>query len=184
MTSEEALERFAAECQEDASMDNADAYHLLSEECGVNLLPTLLQCLQHTEVNVRAVSVSLLVHHRPHTPEIVQAIAPLVSDPEPAVRIKALVSLKEFGVMALPLTDHIYGIVQREKDAVDQVPRILAMSLLLHMDRSTWEQELTPQLVAVATAQTGGLVEFVALQCLLELQGYHLNDADLETQEE
>ena len=102
---------------------------------------------------------------------MIEAIAPLINDPEPLVRIQTLECLKEFGDLALPLVDQLYEIVQRERAEKDQVPRILAIGALLHIDRDTWEEELMPELTKAATSQTGKLADFVALCCLLELHG-------------
>jgi hypothetical protein len=109
---------------------------------------------------------------------MIEAIAPLINDPEPLVRIQTLECLKEFGDLALPLVDQLYEIVQRERAKKDQVPRILAMGALLHIDRDTWEEELMPELTKSATSQTGALADFVAVCCLLELHGIEMPTAE------
>lgn len=120
------------------------------EECGEKLLPALLTCTQHPQPEVRAAAASLLATRRPHTPEMIEAIAPLINDSEPLARIQILECLKQFGDLVLPLVDPIYEIVQRERAKKDQVPRILAMGALLHIDRVAWEEELMPALTTSA----------------------------------
>ena len=105
---------------------------------------------------------------------MIEAIAPLINDPEPLVRIKTLECVKQFADLALPLVDQLYEIVQGERAKKDQVPRILAMGALLHIDREAWEEELMPELTKAATAQTGKLADFVAVCCLLELHGIEM----------
>jgi hypothetical protein len=111
---------------------------------------------------------------------MIEAIAPLINDSEPLVRIRTLECLKEFGDLALPLVDQLYEIVQRERANKDRVPQILAMGALLHVNRDTWEEELLPELTKVATSQTGDLAEFVAVCCLLELHGIEMPTAEEE----
>ena len=174
MNSEEALEKYRAEYDSDTWEEHSDGYQRLLEECGDQLLPALMKCTQHPQPEVRAAAASLLATRRPHTPEMIEAIAPLLNDPEPLVRIKTIECLKQFGDLALPLQDQLYEIVQQEKAKKDQVPRILAMGALLHIDREAWEEELMPELTKAATAQTSKLADFVAVCCLLELHGIEM----------
>ena len=176
MNSEEALEKYIAEYDSDTWEEHSDGYQWLLEECGEKLLPALLKCTKHPKPEVRAAAASLLATRRPHTPEMVEAIAPLINDPEPLVRIKTIECLKQFGDLALPLVDHLYEIVQQEKARKDQVPRILAMGALIHIDREAWEEELMPELTKAATSETGKLADFVAVCCLLELHGIEIPD--------
>ena len=181
MNSEEAMEKYLAEYDSDTWEEHSDGYQWLLEECGEKLLPALLKCTKHPKPEVRAAVAPLLATRRPHTPEMIEAIAPLINDPEPLVRIQTLECLKEFGDLALPLVDQLYEIVQRERAEKDQVPRILAMGALLHIDRETWEEELMPELTKAATSQTGKLADFVAVCCLLELHGIEMPSAEDET---
>jgi hypothetical protein len=174
MNSEEAMEKYLAEYDSDTWEEHSDGYQRLLEECGEKLLPALLKCTQHPQPEVRAAAASLLATRRPHTPEMIEAIAPLINDPEPLVRIQTLEAVKEFGDLALHLVDQLYEIVQGERAKKDQVPRILAMGALLHIDREAWEEELMPELTKAATAQTGKLADFVAVCCLLELHGIEM----------
>jgi HEAT repeat protein len=174
MNSEEAMEKFLADYDSDTWEEHSDGYQRLLEECGEKLLPALLKCTQHPQPEVRAAAASLLATRRPHTPELIEAIAPLLNDPEPLVRIQTLESLKQFADVALPLVDQLYEIVQLERAKKDQVPRILAMGALLHIDREAWEEELMPELTKAATSETGDLAEYVALRQLLELHGQQL----------
>ena len=180
MNSEQALEKYIAEYDSDTWEEHSDGYQWLLEECGEKLLPALLKCTKHPKPEVRAAAAPLLATRRPHTPEMIEAIAPLLNDPEPLVRIKTLECIKEFADLALPLVDQLYEIVQGEKAKKDQVPRILAMGALLHIDRETWEDELMPELTKAATAQTGKLADFVAVCCLLELHGIEMPTAEDE----
>ncbi len=174
MNSEEAMEKYLAEYDSDTWASNSAGYQKLLEECGDTLLPALLKCTGHPQPEVRAAVGPLLATQRPHTQEMIEAIAPLLNDPEPLVRIKTLECLKGFGDLALPLQDLLCDIVQKERTADDQVPRILAMAALLHIDREAWDEELMPELTNAATSQTGNLAEFVALSCLLELHGIEI----------
>jgi hypothetical protein len=174
MNSEEAMEKYLAEYESDTWATNSYGYQKLLEVCGEKLLPALLKCTQHPQPEVRAAVGPLLSHQRPRTQEMIEAIAPLINDPDPLVRIRTMECLKEFGDLALPLVDQLYEIVQREQTQKDQVPRILAMGSLLHIDREAWEDELMPELTKAATSQTGTLAEFVALCCLLELHGIEM----------
>jgi hypothetical protein len=174
MNSEEAMEKYLAEYDSDTWEEHSDGYQWLLEECGEKLFPALLKCTNHPKPEVRAAVAPLLATRRPHTPEMIEAIAPLINDPEPLVRIQTLECLKQFGDLALPLVDQLYEIVQLERAEKDLVPRILAMGALLHIDRDTWEEELMPELTKAATSQTGDLAEFVALCCLLELHGHEM----------
>jgi len=181
MNSEEAMEKYLAEYDSDTWEEHSDGYQRLLEECGDQLLPALMKCTKHPKPEVRAAAASLLATRRPHTPEMIEAIAPLINDSEPLVRIQTLECLKEFGDLALPLQDELYGIVQRERTEKDQVPRILAMGALLQMNREAWEEELMPELTKSATAQTGALSDFVAVCCLLELHGIEMPSAGEES---
>ena len=174
MNSEGAMEKYLAEYDSDTWASNSDGYQTLLEKCGDKLLPSLLKCTQHPQPEVRAAVAPLLATQRPHTQEMIEAIAPLLNDPEPLVRIKTLECLTGFGDLALPLQDQLYDIVQKERTADDQVPRILAMGALLHIDRDAWDEELMPTLTKAATSQTGDLAEYVALRCLLALHGIEL----------
>ncbi len=176
MNSEEAMEKFLAEYDSDTWEETSDGYQRLLEECGDKLLPALMKCTKHPQPEVRAVAASLLAARRPHTPEMIEAIALLINDPEPLVRVRTLECLKEFADLALPLVDQLYEIVQGEKAKKDQVPRILAMGALLHIDREACEEELMPELTKSATSQTGNLADFVAVCCLLELHGIEIPD--------
>ena len=178
MNSEEAMEKYLAEYDSDTWEEHSDGYQRLLEECGEKLLPALLKCTKHPQPEVRAAAAPLLATRRPHTLEMIEAIAPLINDSEPLVRTRTLECLKEFGDLALPLVDQLYEIVQRERDKKDRVPQILAMGALLHVDRDTWEEELMPELTRAATSQTGDLAEFVAVCCLLELHGIEMPAAE------
>jgi hypothetical protein len=180
MNSEEAMEKYLAEYDSDTWEEHSDGYQRLLEECGEKLLPALLKCTKHPQPEVRAAVAPLLATQRPHTPEMIEAIAPLINDSKPLVRIRTLECLKEFGDLALPLVDQLSEIVQRERAEKDQVPRILAIGAMLHIDRDTWEEELMPALTKAATTQTGDLAEFVALCCLLELHGLEFPTAEDE----
>jgi len=114
---------------------------------------------------------------------VIEAIATLINDLEPLVRIQTLECLKQFGDLALPLVDQLYEIVQRERAKKDQVPRILAMGALLHIDREAREDELMPELTKAATSQTGKLADLVAVCCLLELHGIEMPTAEDEAAE-
>ena len=103
MNSEEAMEKYLANYDSDTWEENSDGYQRLLDECGEKLLPALLKCTQHPQPEVRAAVGPLLANQRPHTPEMIEAIAPLITDPEPLVRIKTLEFLKQFGEFALPL---------------------------------------------------------------------------------
>jgi hypothetical protein len=176
MNSEEAMEKYLVDFESDAWESNSEAYQRLLAECGGSLLSALLKCVKHPLPAVRAAVAPLLAYQQPHTLEMIEAIAPLISDPEPLVRVRTLECLKEFGDFALPLVDQLYEIVQRERIAEDQVPRILATGALLHIDREAWEEELMPQLTKAATSETGDLAEYVAVCCLLELHGIEIPD--------
>ena len=174
MNSEEAMEKYLAEYDSDTWEEHSDGYQWLLEECGDKLLPALMKCTKHPKPEVRAAAASLLATRRPHTPEMIEAIAPLLNDPEPLVRVKTLECVKQFAGLAVPLVDQLYEIVQQEKAKKDQVPRILAIGALLYIDREAWEEELMPELTKAATAQTGKLADFVAVCCLLELHGIEM----------
>ena len=174
MNSEEAMEKYLVDFESDAWQSNSEAYQRLLAECGGSLLSALLECVKHPLPAVRAAVAPFLAHQQPHTLEMIEAIAPLINDPDPVVRIKTIECVKAFGTLALNLVDQLYEIVQRERTAEDQVPRILAMGALLHIDREAWEEELMPQLTKAATSETGDLAEYVALRQLLELHGQQL----------
>ena len=176
MNSEEAMEKYLAEYDSDTWEEHSDGYQWLLEECGDKLLPALMKCTKHPKPEVRAAAASLLATRRPHTPEMIEAIAPLLNDPEPLVRVKTLECVKQFAGLAVPLVDQLYEIVQQEKAKKDQVPRILAIGALLYIDREAWEEELMPELTKAATSETGKLADFVAVCCLLELHGIEMPD--------
>jgi len=178
MNSEEAMEKYLVDFESDAWESNSEAYQRLLAECGGSLLSALLECVKHPLPAVRAAVAPLLAHQQPHSLEMIEAIAPLINDPDPVVRIKTIECVKAFGTLALNLVDQLYEIVQRERTAEDQVPRILAMGALLHIDREAWDEELMPELTTVATAQTGKLADFVAVCCLLELHGIEMPTAE------
>lgn len=180
MDSEEAWDAFLAKYRDDGWAENSEGYQTLLEECGDNLVAGLLACLEHPDPEFRAVGASMLATRRPHSPEMIEALAPLLHDPHPLVRLKTLHSLKEFGDLALPLQDQLYEIVHTEQGADDQVPRILAMDVLLHIAFDDWEQELVPELIAAATSRTGDLAEYLAVRCLAEVHGHELPDEDRE----
>lgn len=180
MDSEHALQTFLSRYASDTWTEHSAGYQMLLEQCGDKLLPALFECAMHPQPEIRAAAASLLATRRPHTQQMVQALARLTHDPEPLVRIRALESLKEFGDLAVHLVDEIYEIVREEKYAEDQVPRILAMGLLLHLNHETWEEEFIPEITLAATSKKGDLAEYLALRCLLERCGHELPHGDAE----
>jgi HEAT repeat protein len=178
MDSEQGLQRFLSRYASDTWTEHSAGYQMLLEQCGDKLLPALLECAVHPQPEIRAAAASLLATRRPHTQQMVQALARLTHDPEPLVRIRALESLKEFGDLAADLVDEIYDIVREEKYAEDQVPRILAMGLLLHLDHEMWKEEFIPELTLAATSKKGDLAEYLAMRYLLESNGQEMPSRD------
>lgn len=84
MNSEEAMEKYLAEYDSDTWEEHSDGYQRLLEECGDKLLPARMKCTKHPQPEVRASAASLLASRRPHTPEMIEAIAQLINDPEPS----------------------------------------------------------------------------------------------------
>lgn len=168
METESAIERFITNHQEEKWLEHSDGYQLLLENCGENLLPSLLRLTRHRLAEVRAVVVSMLATRRPHTPEMMEAIAPLINDPDPLVRIRALTHLSDFGELAASVVPDVYALIEAEKHFPDQLPRVTAISFLLEHDRSTWEF-LIEELFEVVMADKSDLAEFSALRTLIDL---------------
>jgi len=99
---------------------------------------------------------------------MMEAIAPLISDPDPLVRIRALTHLSDFGELAASVVPDVYALIEAEKNFPDQLPRVTAISVLLERDRSTWEF-LIEELFEVVMADKSDLAEFSALRTLIDL---------------
>jgi hypothetical protein len=168
MSTEKAIDDFIENNSDSRWLDHSDGYQLLFEACGDNLLPGLLRLTKHPSPEIRAAVVSLLATRRPHTPEMMEAIAPLINDPHPLVRIRALTHLQDFGELAATVVPDVYALVVAEKLFPDQAPRVTAISFLLEHDRPTWEF-LVDELVDVVMADGGDMAEFVALRTLIDL---------------
>lgn len=168
MSTEKAIDEFIENNSGERWLDHSDGYQMLLEACGDNLLPGLIRLTRHRLAKVRAVVVSLLATRRPHTPEIMEAFAPLINDPDPLVRIRALTHLSDFGELAATVVPDVYALVVAEKSFPDQMPRVTAISFLLEHDRPTWEF-LVDELVDVVMADGGDMAEFSALRTLIDL---------------
>jgi hypothetical protein len=80
MNSEDAVDAFLEKHEQDKWLDHSDGYQMPFESCGEELLPGLLGLTKHSVAEVRAAVISLLATRRPHTPEMIEAIAPLLKE--------------------------------------------------------------------------------------------------------
>jgi len=151
-------------------LENSDAYQDLLENCGETLLPTLLDLCRHESPELRAVAAAMLATRRPHTQEMVEAFAHLLSDPHLIVRIKTLLALLDFDPdLAAPLIPTVEEIVENQKDSDDQVERALAMDcLLIHGgDSSKYVPELFKILRTRSESGVLSLAGIVAMEALI-----------------
>lgn len=139
----------------------------LLDASAVDLLPGLLRLTRHRNPDIRAAMVSILAARLPHTPEMIAAITPLLHDPVPRVRVRALQKLPDFGALAQPLAAVAYAIVIAEKGSCDQLPRIAAIDFLLSLDVHEWGH-LRPELEEIIDRPPDDLAECSALVALLD----------------
>ena len=164
MDSEEAVIKFIDSADDWVSV--SDAYQMLLEEIGDDLLDRLICLTKHSSPEVRAVAVSLLAARRPHNPDIIDVIEPLLDDPDHLVRVRVLDSLSEYGELAEPLVPAVHRIVEEEKTSSDQLPRMLAISFLVSIAQQSCDY-LIDEVLGVLKQEKGDMAEFVALQTLI-----------------
>lgn len=175
MNSEEAVDAFLEKHEQDEWLDHTDGYQKLFESCGEELLPGLLRLTKHSVPEVRAAVVSLLATRRPHTPEMLEAIAPLLFDPNPMVQVRVLNHLPDFGEMAAPLAVDAYILITADKHNEDQLPRALAIQFLLSLHPSKYDHLLF-DLHDIVERDKGDMAETVALSLLMD--HYKILDPD------
>lgn len=167
MSSEKAINDFCDKHEDEEWLDHSDGYHMLFESCGEELLPGLLRLTTHSVPEVRAAVVSLLATRRPHTPEMIDAIAPLMFDPDPMIRARVLNSLPEFGQMAAPLAVDADILVGADKYNEDQLPRALAIRFLVTLNPEKYDH-LISDLHEILERDKGDIAETVALSFLMD----------------
>jgi hypothetical protein len=167
MSSEKAINDFCEKHEDQEWLDHSDGYQMLFESCGEELLPGLLALTRHSVPEVRAAVVSLLATRRPYTPEMIDAIAPLMFDPDPMVRARVLNSLPEFGEMADPLAVDADILIEAEKRNDDQLPRALAIRFLLTLDPKKYDHFVF-DLHEIVERDKGDMAETVALSFLMD----------------
>jgi HEAT repeat protein len=175
MKSEKAVDAFLEKHEQDEWLDHSDGYQMLFESCGEELLPGLLRLTKHSVPGVRAAVVSLLATRRPHTPEMIEAIAPLLFDPDPMVQVRVLNHLPDFGEMAAPLAVDAYILITADKHNEDQLPRALAIQFLLSLHPSKYDHLLF-DLHDIVERDKGDMAETVALSFLTDY--YKILDPD------
>jgi hypothetical protein len=168
METEKAIDAFIDNHVNEEWMDCSGGYQLLLEACGEELLPGLLRLTKHRVPEIRAAVVSLLAIRRPHTPAMMEIVAPLINDADPLVRIRALSLLPEFGQMAAPLAVDAYALILAEQNSEDQMPRVAAIAFLLKQNVEKWGF-LVDDLLAVIEADKSDMAEFLAMSTLVDL---------------
>lgn len=167
MSSEKAINGFCDKHEDQEWLDHSDGYQMLFESCGEELLPGLLRLTKHSVPEVRAAVVSLLATRRPHTPEMIEAIAPLLFDPDPMVQARVLNSLPEFGEMAAPLAVDAEILIDIEKQNEDQLPRALAIQFLLGLNPQKYDYLLN-DLAVIIQRDKDDMAELVAMRLFMD----------------
>lgn len=176
MTPEEAIEDFLNKRSEDNSVSDSEAYQMLLEELGDQLLPGLLSLLQSPTASMRATAINLLALRRPHEGIVAAAIAPLIRDAHGLVMLTATDRLAELPLaMTKPFLDDAYQMVLDHQDAEDEVPSIAAMRLCLRADCETFRDALLPKLLSMLEAYSG------FEHCLLTMTLHDLGMAEEES---
>lgn len=175
MSSEKAINDFCDKHEDEEWLGHSDGYQMLFESCSEELLPGLLRLTKHSVPEVRAAVVSLLATRRPHTPEMIEAIAPLMFDPDPVIRARVLNSLPDFGQMAAPLAVDADILVGADKYNEDQLPRALAIRFLLTLHPEKYDH-LLDDLHEILERDKGDMAETVALSFLMD--HYKILDPD------
>lgn len=156
MTTVEAIEAFLSKHSEDRRISDAEAYQMLLENVGDQLLPGLLSLFQSERSEIRAAAINLLSTSRPHEQHVADAIGPMIRDPHGYVMLTATDRLAEFQLaMIRPFLADAYQMVHDHQDADDQVPAIAAMRLCLRSDFEAFKEALLPRLLAMIDTHEG-----------------------------
>jgi hypothetical protein len=170
MTTEEAIEAFLIKHSDNEQMPNSDAYQMLLEELGDQLLPGLLSLLKSPMSEIRGTAVNLLSIRRPHEAQVAAAIAPLIRDGDGFVMLTATDRLAEFPLeMVQPFLDDAYQMVLDHQDAKDVVPSIAAMRLCLRSDFASFKEALLPRLLSMVLEYECGFEHFLLFLTLKNL---------------
>ena len=109
MTTEEAIEAFLSKHSNDEQVPHSEAYQMLFEELGDQLLPGLFSLLKSPTPEIRGTAINLLSIRRPHEAHVAAAIAPLIRDADGFVMLTATDRLAEFPQeMVQPFLDDAY----------------------------------------------------------------------------
>lgn len=168
-TTAESLVAFFAEHSADDWATNSDGYQHLIEECGDELVPGLVDLLEHPSPDVRAACVALLATRRPHTVEIAERVRSLVWDVDPLVRTLTWTHLKEFGRMAHDVVQDALRVIEEERLAEDQYPRVAAIGFLLTLDQDYYSPIILPALIELLDRSTDATP--LVLATLMEVEG-------------
>ena len=170
MTTEEAIEAFLSKHSNDEQVSNSEAYQMLFEELGDQLLPGLLSLLRSPVPEIRGTAVNLLSVRRPHEQHVAAAIAPLIRDADGFVMLTATDRLAEFPLpMVQPFLDDAYQMVLDHQDAKDIVPSIAAMRLCLRSDFVSFKEALLPRLLSMVVEYECGFEYFLLFLTLKNL---------------
>ena len=170
MTTEEAIEAFLSKHSNDEQVPHSEAYQMLFEELGDQLLPGLLSLLRSLVPEIRGTAINLLSIRRPHEAHVAAAIAPLIRDADGFVMLTATDRLAEFpNEMVQPFLDDAYQMALEHLDAEDVVPSIAAMRLCLRSDFTSYKEALLPKLVSLLDAYEGGFEHFLLFMTLQDI---------------
>ena len=170
MTTEEAIEAFLSKHSNDEQVPHSEAYQMLFEELGDQLLPGLLSLLRSLVPEIRGTAINLLSIRRPHEAHVAAAIAPLIRDGDGFVMLTATDRLAEFPQeMVQPFLDDAYRMVLDHQDADDIVPSIAAIRLCLRSDFTSYKEALLPRLFSLLDANEGGFEQFLLFMTLQDI---------------
>ena len=170
MTTEEAIEAFLNKHSNDEQVPHSEAYQMLFEELGDQLLPGLLSLLRSLVPEIRGTAINLLSIRRPHEAHVAAAIAPLIRDADGFVMLTATDRLAEFpNEMVQPFLDDAYQMALEHLDAEDVVPSIAAMRLCLRSDFTSYKEALLPRLFSLLDANDGGFEQFLLFMTLQDI---------------
>lgn len=156
MTTEAAIEAFLAKHVDCEKLSDADAYQMLLEHLGDELLPGLLGLLKSPRPSSRAAAIDLLATRRPHVHHVAAAIAPLIRDANGNVMLTATDRLAEFpSEMVTLFLDDAYQMVLDHQDSEDVVPSIAAMRLCLRVAFDSYKEALLPRLLSMHAVYFG-----------------------------
>jgi hypothetical protein len=154
-------------------IEYTDFYQEILETCGEDLwlkIPSLLAQPSH---DIRCCGLVAVGVRRPESTEAMLLIAPFMRDPHPLVRLTAFNQLLSFSWVEKHVEQMAFDIQQDERLADDQVPRVMAIRLLLKADFAKYRGDLTPELEVIHDLEFGeSMVTDLVMEAYRECGGW------------